>query len=127
VIVEFRHVVSLLSSGRRSRPNAGGDHPHDDVELQLELDVEQVDEVEHEQVVDEVLELVLEDPAKSSLGVESMTSKVSASSRAIWSLSSDMVFPPLGFSEVVGPGDHAPASMGRGRRGHLGTGCSGEE
>jgi len=56
---------------------------HDDVEAQLELVVEQHDEHEHEQVVDEVLELVLEEPAKSSLGVESTTSKVSVSSKAM--------------------------------------------
>ncbi|GAA4897618.1 hypothetical protein GCM10023223_09880 [Stackebrandtia albiflava] len=72
------------------------DHAHDDVELQLELVVEQHEEVEHEHV-DVVLhaQLVLVEAARSSAGVKSTTSKVSASSTAIWSLSGDIGFPPL--------------------------------
>ncbi|HIW61486.1 MAG TPA: hypothetical protein H9881_03435 [Candidatus Stackebrandtia excrementipullorum] len=73
--------TSFRSPLRTERGRRG--YAHDEVELQLELEVEQVDEVEHEHVVDDVLELVLDDPAKSSLGVESTTSKVSASSNAI--------------------------------------------
>ena len=76
-------MIGFMPSPLRCPVIEVGDYAHDDVELQLELVVEQHDEVEHEHVVDDVLELVLDDPAKSSLGVESTTSKVSASNNAI--------------------------------------------
>ncbi|MGY5765315.1 hypothetical protein ACXET9_08940 [Brachybacterium sp. DNPG3] len=60
--------------------------PQDDVELQLELVVEQVEDVEQEQ------HEVLHDPKFSSGEDRSATSKVSASSAAIWLPRVDIFF-----------------------------------
>ncbi|GAA4897569.1 hypothetical protein [Stackebrandtia albiflava] len=81
------------SSAVATPPPDGSGYAQDEVEAQLQLVVPQQDEVEHEQVevVLHALLVVLVDAAcRSSLGMRSTTSKVSASKTAIWSMRCDM-------------------------------------